>query len=125
MNWSNKWGEPQDGATIKFVLNHEDCRIASAIKIGDLALEYDDDGWEMYHVPTLTKFSKAVPGNFMKEPNNDSYEKDQLLNWMKKVQENYPTSWQMLRLLTPQNYNDKGQQAKDIILNWCLSVKVE
>lgn len=107
--------------------------------IGDLALEYDDEGWNIYHVPTLTLFSKAVPVNHAEDcishtPNdftkctsncNFEYDKQSLLNWMKKVQENYPTAWTMLRCLTPETYSDSGQSAKDIILKWCLSVKVE
>lgn len=114
------------------------------IIIGDLALDYDDEGWNIYHVPTLTLFSKAVPHCYKHEQQcTDNiygeicnciggpqilcyeYDKQPLLNWMKKVQENYTTAWTMLRCLTPETYSDSGQSAKDIILKWCLSVKVE
>lgn len=167
MNWSKKWpseaakvfedavrfgtGLLQDGKhipiekilsveikTIEFMHGNKQYH-ANVTIVGDLALEYDDNGWNIFHVPTLTLFSKAIPGYIPVDSINNlnmitneyenkecyEYEKDQLLNWMKKVQENYPTSWTMLRCLTPEDYEDKGKSAKDIILKWCLSVKVE
>lgn len=111
--------------------------------VGDLALDYDaDTGWNIYHVPTLQLCSKLVPCGSFKHSNECNivgligecncepieeymYEKEALLRWMAKVQTNYQTAWTMLRLLTPENYEGKGQSAKDIILKWCLSVKVE
>lgn len=105
-------------------------RIVTAEVIGDLALDFGDE-WEIYHVPTLTRFSEAVPINIKEGPNDKGqsiisfdYTKPQLLSWMKKVQEQYPTAWQMLRQLTPENYADNGDSAKDIIKKWCLSVPV-
>lgn len=141
MNWSNSWGGSQietDGHTTIITIKHGQKSYTFAGEIiGDLALDFSDDGWNIYHVPTLSCFSKAVPptihhnmietedSTIQDVDENFEYDREQLLAWMKKVQENYPTSWQMLRLLTPQNYADKGQSAKDIILKWCLSVPVE
>lgn len=107
-------------------------RSIDVIIIGDLGLDFDDDGWNIYHIPTLACFSSAVPGYIPTTPRQDNfvnevsweYDSDQLLTWMKKVQENYPTAWGMLRCLTPENYSGKGQSAKDIIQKWCLSVSV-
>ncbi len=96
--------------------------VSIAEVIGDLALEYAEDGWMIYHVPTLAKFNKAVPCN---PATGDSFDKQQLLNWMKKVQEEYKLIWAELRALTPENYEANGDRAKQIIRKWCLSVKVE
>lgn len=147
MNWSSKWdddaakvfqdaalhgiGYAKDGKHIplKEVFHFQDGnkkRSLDIIIIGDLALDYDDDGWNIYHVPTGTVFTKAVP-TFKTDIQAKCtlYEQSELLEWMKKVQENYPASWTMLRLLTPDNYRDKGESAKRIIKEWCLSVKVK
>lgn len=134
MNWSKEWNDSVSiGVDLasepdKTVLSYQHGNkqySAEVTIIGDLALEYDDDGWNIFHVPTLTLFSKAVPAKNDYPSDIYLYEKDELLNWMKKVQENYPTAWTMLRCLTPETYADKGQHYKNIILNWCLSVKVE
>jgi hypothetical protein len=108
------------------------------IVVGDLGLELLEDGRKfiMHHLPTLASFNSAVPCCFKltgeKFTSHENiakecceYEIDDLIKWMKKVQENYPTSWQMLRLLTPETYVDKGESAKRIIKEWCLSVPVE
>lgn len=111
--------------SILTVMNGQKKYLFHAEIIGDLALDFSDDGWNIYHVPTLSCFSKAVPENIEQGIGAGfEYDREQLLAWMAKVQTNYPTSWQMLRLLTPQNYADKGQSAKDIILKWCLSQPV-
>ncbi len=138
MNWSKEWGfpiididstgKPQSIITIK---NGNRLETIPVTIIGDLALYHDTDGWNIYHVPTLSLFSSAVPNKYMRQSENLNlasdyeYDKQPLLNWMKKVQENYPTTWQMLRCLTPDDYEDKGDSAKRIIKEWCLSVKVE
>lgn len=119
--------------------------------VGDLGLDFcepgeKDQGWNIYHLPTLACFSSGVPSiicqhclghcnplvdgsgycNKCKGTGaNFDYDKQPLLNWMAKIQENYPTSWQVLRLLTPDTYKDHGSVAKEIIQKWCLSVKVE
>lgn len=151
MNWSSKWDDteysgswhsdkplPKEFDVIKirqFTIKegHKSYTFVGEI-VGDLALDYSDDGWNIYHVPTLQLCSKLVPG-YVKNLNDKTivmsgiicyeYEREQLLRWMAKVQTNYQTAWTMLRLLTPENYESKGQSAKDIILEWCLSVKVE
>jgi hypothetical protein len=103
----------------------------SVIVVGDLGLDFcepgeKDEGWNIYHLPTLACFSSAVPCKFEhKAIDGYDYDKQPLLNWMTRVQENYPTSWQMLRLLTPDTYQDNGASPKEIIQKWCLSVKVE
>lgn len=132
-NWSNSW--PEDNI-VEEIIN---IRVKDGQKykdipvtiIGDLALDYSDDGWNIYHVPTLQLCSKLVPAyypatmEFVDGQECYEYEREALLRWMAKVQINYPTAWTMLRCLTPQDYESKGQSAKDIILEWCLSVKVE
>ena len=155
MNWSSKWpdkevwliGEPPSveniGAPIsvgkdntllgydvyeahllRFKHNNK-WRDIQATIIGDLALEYDDNGWMIFHVPTLACFDKAVPAYLFEGTEEYIYEKDELLRWMAKVQANYPTAWGMLRLLTPENYESSGESAKEIIQKWCLSVRLE
>jgi|SRR5882762_8286945 len=102
------------------------------IIVGDLGLDFcepeeKDEGWNIYHIPTLACFSSAVPfrPDAIYPAEEFEYDKQPLLNWMARVQENYPTSWQVLRLLTPDIYQDNGATAKEIIQEWCLSVKVE
>lgn len=180
MNWSKEWTTKPDGGYVysgddplppvtkvtfgvdiakvddKTILNAFEIKDGNIIRhieaqvIGDLALEFDDSGWCMYHVPTLSKFDKAVPAipcnycidetgkcfvdnceNCMNErvrkPDEYSYDKSALLNWMTKVQAEgmYPTAWQILRGLTPDNYDGKAQAAKDIIMKHCLATAVE
>lgn len=98
--------------------------------IGDLGLEFGDS-WDIWHLPTGARFSSVVPG-FVTTNNNSGhrvesfdYTSEQLLNWMKKVQEGQPTAWIMLRQLTPANFRDNGTAAKEIIKRWCLSVSVK
>lgn len=138
MNWSKEWKTPEAPIaevayqTFEFRDGHKS-RLIDVIIVGDLGLDFGDDGWNIYHIPTLSCFSKAVPGynkikiNWGNETVEScwNYDRDQLLSWMKKVQENYPTTWTMLRLLTPENFKDKGESAKQIILDWCLSCPVE
>lgn len=105
------------------------------IVVGDLGLDFcepgeKDEGWNIYHLPTLAGFSSVVPLAELIYEGDDvngeyCYDKPELLRWMARVQENYPTSWQVLRLLTPDTYLDNGTTAKEIIQKWCLSVKVE
>ncbi len=152
MNWSSKWSndlvqaasemlkQPNDISridpsleTVKLFqedLQYERCtievkhnnkkRIVEVTIVGDLGLDFDDDGWNIYHLPTLACFDMAVP-----ECDKTPYDKQPLLNWMAKVQQQYPTAWQMLACLTPDNYLEQRTSAKDIIQKWCLSVKVE
>lgn len=97
------------------------------IVVGDLGLDFcepgeKDEGWNIYHLPTLVCVNQGV------QPDDNGtfeYDKPELLRWMARVQENYPTSWQVLRLLTPDTYLDNGTTAKEIIQKWCFSVKVE
>ena len=107
-------------------------KIIQVIVVGDLGLDFcepeeKDEGWNIYHLPTLACFSSAVPfrPDAIYPAEEFEYDKPELLNWMARVQENYPTSWQVLRLLTPDTYQDNGATAKEIIQKWCLSVKVE
>jgi hypothetical protein len=101
------------------------------IVVGDLGLDFcepgeKDEGWNIYHLPTLAGFSSVVPSYLIGvQGKSCEYDKPELLRWMARVQENYPTSWQVLRLLTPDTYLDNGHAAKEIIQKWCLSVKVE
>lgn len=120
----------------------------SVIVVGDLGLDFcepgeKDEGWNIYHLPTLQSVSSAVPGIevcpicsgdcasanppmiYCPMKNRFNYDKPELLRWMAKVQTNYPTSWEVLRVLTPDDYHDKGTVNKEIIKKWCLSVKVE
>jgi hypothetical protein len=139
MVWSNEWKNSEafvEKVNKAFDDEFKTITIAGkpvrVIAVGDLGLEVLEDGWRMHHLPTLASFNSAVPGYY---PLNDKgspkytecfeYEIEDLIKWMKKVQEQYPTSWQMLRLLTPENYNASGEVAKRIIKEWCLSVKVE
>lgn len=116
--------------------------------IGDLALDFTDEGWNIYHVPTGACFDMAVPpihceycgegkstglpnnacencmNTGVRKPNEYEYTKEQLLTWMTKVQQSNPTAWTMLRLLKPDNYAKNGTSAKKIIQEWCLSVAV-
>lgn len=128
------------------------------IVVGDLGLDFcepgeKDEGWNIYHLPTLACFSSAVPPipcsycidndsgkkfvqnceNCMNEgldkPNEFHYDNQAMLNWMAKVQFTSDSKtaimWKELARLTPSNYSDNGGTAKDIIKAWCLSVKVE
>lgn len=123
----------------------------SVIVVGDLGLDFcepreKDEGWNIYHLPTLQSVSSAVSGTFdhrvdcaiamnktcncgyddgLKYGPYYNYDKPELLRWMAKVQTNYTTSWEVLRVLTPDDYHDKGTINKEIIKKWCLSVKVE
>lgn len=159
MGWSSDWGnrepallssEEQHELRSLTVMNDKKQYTFTAEIVGDLALDYEaDKGWNIYHVPTLARFSKAVP-SYAKPTEDQSlsytkneiiceqsyeYSREELLAWMKKVQEpsNYAAGnswlivqgWKELRALTPTDYETKGQSAKDIILNWCLSVPVE
>lgn len=128
MAWQKEWktgdGKPvKSNVEVKHVREH----LGQTI-VGDLALDFTDEGWNIYHVPTGACFDKAVPPIHPAKHEDDidyQYSKDQLLNWMKKVQEANPTAWTMLRLLTKDNYATNGTAAKKIIQEWCLSVKVE
>ena len=109
--------------------------------IGDLALEFDDVGdWAIHHVPTLTRFDTAVPARFTIVEGQDkedfNYTKEQLLNWMHRIQYECPLeklkegitvqqAFETLRGLTRHNYKDKGETAKDIVFECCQSIKVE
>lgn len=145
MGWSTKWGdgkpvvsEAKEQNVVDFVKHlgyetktievkqHNMKRIVEVTVVGDLGLDFDENGWNIYHIPTLACFDNAVPGSEGGVAALEfTFDKLPLLNWMTKVQQSYPTSWQVLRLLTPQNYLDKGVGAKEIIQKWCLSVKVE
>ncbi len=131
--WGIDLAKGDDLTTARLTLTWDNNRQVNVIVIGDLGLEWPsgpEEGWEgwcIYHIPSATKFMKAIPPRVNIEVNDDaySYNKQPLLNWMKRVQENYPTSWQMLRLLTPNDYEGKAVRPKEIIQQWCLSVKVE
>jgi hypothetical protein len=156
MNWSTKWGdgkpvvsEAKEQNVVDFVKHlgyetktievkqHNMKRIVEVTVVGDLGLDFDENGWNIYHIPTLACFDNAVPPcNPDKEENLWLYDYDKLplLNWMHRVQfgikllrppQKIDNAWQVLRLLTPQNYLDKGVSAKEIVQKWCLSVKVE
>jgi len=134
MTWERKWqasvaadwAKPQLTQPLKL-----SNKIIQVIVVGDLGLDFcepgeKDEGWNIYHLPTLACFSSAVPANTeILFKYAYQYDKLELLNWMTRVQENYPTSWQVLRLLTPDTYQNNGETAKEIIQKWCLSVKVE
>lgn len=96
--------------------------------IGDLALAYEDDGWTLFHVPTLQVCSKLVPGKLYNPDENDEhhydYSREALLTWMKKVQESHKGYWASLAQLTPKNHSGM-QLTKDLLLAYCLSVPVE
>jgi hypothetical protein len=109
MTWQKEW-------KVDNSIPPMDLIIAGCEIVGDLALDFTDEGWNIYHVPTGACFDKAVPEGI--------YDKQPLLDWMKKVQEVNPTAWTMLRLLKPENYDKNGTQAKKIIQEWCLSVPV-
>lgn len=138
-NWSNEWGKSavQIVNEVSQNIGYETKQIKLGNKtilvtvVGDLGLDFcepgeKDQGWNIYHLPTLACFSSAVPCKFEhKAIDGYDYDKPELLNWMAKVQTNYPTSWEVLRVLTPNDYYDKGSVNKEIIKKWCLSVKVE
>lgn len=95
-------------------------------KVGDLALAYEDDGWTLFHVPTLQVCSKLVPCKHeYKEIDGYDYSREALLAWMQKVQEHHKGYWASLAQLTPKNYEGKMQLTKDLLFTYCQSIPVE
>lgn len=104
---------------------HLDSKIftTEALQVGDLAIWDDGDFFCISHVPTLSKFMKAVPTEDDKE-----YINDQLVSWCTKVQQAHQDDWAKMRLLTPANYATKDVEATlaaQRLKDWCLSVPIE
>lgn len=92
-------------------------------KVGDLAVCWNDGEWQVAHVPTLAWFRKAVPPG--------RYQKETLVSWCHKVQQELRDDWEALAKLTPETYEDDGTDEyepilaiKDRIREHCLAVPV-
>jgi len=107
MNWS-------DDSKDTIIIDGKDvlCTI-----VGDLAVHRSMDGWRwsITHVPTLTSFNRAIPGEGNKQ---------QLVRWCEFVQSDKKELWDALRTLTPENYIGMID-VKDQMIKWCRSVKVK
>lgn len=100
--------------------------VDDAIIVGDLAI-HKGTGWRITHIPTMSKFDRAVPPGL--------HTKRALINWCIKVQGYFLEDWSRLRNLTPDNYrttddndeitDEEMNDVKERIKDWCLSVKVE
>lgn len=93
-------------------------KTVQAIQIGDLAVYFGDeeDVGLVIHVPTLTRFDRAIP--------DGEWTQDQLISWCWKVQQGLYNDWQFLRSLNNKTYREDFA-AKEAILNHCLSIGVE
>lgn len=102
MTWQKKWEDTAGQFPEQLGVKADTIYITTNNRtiIGDLALDFTDEGWNIYHVPTGACFDKGVPPSGFdayvdskgaaQADDEFNYDKDQLLNWMKKVQENYP-----------------------------------
>lgn len=119
-----------DPAELEFLLAREvklnlDSKIftTDGLQIGDLVIWDDGEFFCISHVPTLSKFMKAVPTE-----DDAEYTNEQLVRWCTKVQQAYKEDWAKLRTLTHDNYLAKdveGTLAASHIRDWCLSVEIE
>lgn len=103
---------------------HLDSKIftTEGLQVGDLVIWDEGDFFCISHVPTLSKFMKAVPTEDDKE-----YTNDQLVSWCVKVQQAYQEDWAKMRALTPANYATKDVEATlaaQRLKDWCLSVEI-
>jgi hypothetical protein len=98
----------------------KDGSVINGIVEGDLAVHEKGWSWSVIHLPTMASIAKAIPPGM--------HTKQALLNWCRKVQALCPAEWEVMRKLTPQNYNDVDENTdyiKETLQRWCLSTKVE
>ena len=130
MNWSNQWeSEWLSNPWLEVELEIGNLKVP-AWQVGDLVVHrfIDNEGksedyWQVTHVPTLTRFDKAVPNNAAYQLQR--YSKEALLSWCHKVQLEHKDLWAQLRAFTPDNYKSIDDDLLMKIREWCLSVKVE
>jgi hypothetical protein len=133
MNWSSSWGETKKDEVTLIELSFpqyddEDNLIdpikVQAFKIGDLAVHVSSTvlHWRITHIPTLTKFDKALPEQLP----GQRFSCKMLIAWCCKVQEQELSAWNVLREATNDTYQeDCFKDAKETIFNICGLVEVE
>lgn len=116
MNWSNEWSAPRETRVI--TLMKEVPRQVPAIVVGDLAVHCGHEvNWFVTHLPTMTKFDKALPSG--------SRDEKDLIAWCDKVQKEYLANWEYLAGLTKDNYsNIIHDDVVLVIRDWCKSVPI-
>lgn len=125
-NWSSSWSNPviekvqilsikDNGGAYQNV----ECWIVGNLAVHK-AINVDEKGWRVTHVPTLAKCNDIVPYGL--------HTREVLMNWCKKVQELYPEDWTVLDKLDESTYNidtEEVWEAKERLIENCKKVKVE
>lgn len=89
-----------------------------AIVVGDLAVHKQHEDSRVTHVPTLTKFQKAVPDSW------DIITDEQLLNWCRKVQEDELNLWAIIRRYDNSNYHEIPEDVLDKLKGYCRGIAI-
>lgn len=139
MNWGTEWiggidwGKEGDERTVITINIPPDHDLIEAIQVGDLAIHDDindseTSAWVITHVPTLSRFDRALPHTVYAKGSNplcDNYSKEQLIKWCKLVQDDCLDDWKLLReQWTHKTLTDKVRDAKLRLIQWCRSIEV-
>ena len=146
MSWGNEWnkglvivgvdqGSPSGDTTIVSLWDGKDHHVIgenvslvipvnawvnktiNCLKIGDLAVPGPDFEWSVVHVPTLTRFDKAVP--------DGEWFEEQLLKWCWQVQQSHGDLWEDLAKYNNSNYKEISIKLLDLIKDHCLATLME
>lgn len=117
IEFSITWVEiPQlDGGTFKL----------EAIQVGDLLVHSlnlpEGIDWRITHLPTMTKFDKALPDPIP----GKRWGKQKLIDWCEKVQDDRRELWEAVAKYTPESYKEFwGSDEQQELADWCRSVEV-
>lgn len=84
--------------------------------VGDLMVYGWRGEWYVAHIPTETRFDKAVP--------EGDWTKEQLVIWCSKVQTFNVSGWKEMSKYTDETYSDMSDVLKRVIKEHCLSIGV-
>lgn len=126
-NWSSSWDnladkQPYIAMSIKDngdAYQNVECWIVGNLVVHK-AINIDEKGWRVTHMPTLTSCHSIVPYGL--------HTREALMNWCKKVQELYSEDWAILNKLDESSYlceDDEVLDAKERLIENCRKVKVE
>lgn len=135
MNWKSEWKNDDvwtwpNPRKVTLLIPIQNAKVEiEAWQVGDLAVHkfidetggLDDDCYQITHVPTLTRFDKAVPWDTTLDWN---IAKQALLSWCHKVQLEHQDLWAQLRAFRPDNYKSIDADLLIRIRDWCLSVSI-
>lgn len=123
MNWGNSWGNnffPSTQVNLTIPIDGGwNTKTVKAVQIVDLAVVSfaEDFDWTVVHVPTLTRFDKAIP--------DGEHFEEALCKWCWKVQQIKPELWADIAKYNNSTYKNINKRVLDLIQTFCLAIKLE